>query len=316
MVHADPPYGMGKEKDGILNDNLYREKLDKFQMKWWKTWLPAIRENASAYIWGTAEDLWRLWYCGGLNEDPGLMVRNEIVWDKSSAIGKRSPGQHSFPVGTERCLFLMRGQQFLGNQNIEDYWEGYEPFRLWLVGERDRAGWSNTDVNRLTGTHMAGHWFTKSQFQIMRREVYENLQRLAGGSAFTASYDGLLAEHFPDIRNDGNTHRRELSAAIREKRTTFDNTHAAMTDVWDFGIVHGAERHGHATPKPVEMAGRAIRSSSKPDDCIAVPFCGTCPEIIAAEQLNRRCFGIEIDPGYCDVIVERWENLTGGKATR
>jgi DNA modification methylase len=36
----------------------------------------------------------------------------------------------------------------------------------------------------------------------------------------------------------------------------------------------------------------------------------------AAEQLGRRCHAVEIDPSYCDVIVERWENLTGGKATR
>jgi len=43
LVHADPPYGMGKEKDGVANDNLYREKLDAFQMAWWK----ACRESVA-----------------------------------------------------------------------------------------------------------------------------------------------------------------------------------------------------------------------------------------------------------------------------
>lgn len=46
------------------------------------------------------------------------------------------------------------------------------------------------------------------------------------------------------------------------------------------------------------------------------PFAGSGTTIIAAEQLNRRCYGLEISPAYCDVAVERWENLTGLKASR
>ena len=56
LCHADPPYGMGKEKDGIANDNLYREKLDAFQMEWWRAFRPWLADNGSAYIWGNAED--------------------------------------------------------------------------------------------------------------------------------------------------------------------------------------------------------------------------------------------------------------------
>jgi DNA modification methylase len=45
------------------------------------------------------------------------------------------------------------------------------------------------------------------------------------------------------------------------------------------------------------------------------PFCGTGTTLIAAEQLGRICYGMEISPAYCDVIVKRWETLTGQKAT-
>ena len=66
LVMADPPYGMGKEKDGVANDNLYREKLDAFQMLWWSVCRAFVEDNGSCYIWGNAPDLWRLWYKGGL----------------------------------------------------------------------------------------------------------------------------------------------------------------------------------------------------------------------------------------------------------
>jgi DNA modification methylase len=44
------------------------------------------------------------------------------------------------------------------------------------------------------------------------------------------------------------------------------------------------------------------------------PFLGSGTTLIAAEQLGRKCYGMEISPAYCDVIVQRWENLTGKKA--
>jgi hypothetical protein len=87
LIHADPPYGMGKESDGVANDNLYDEDLDRFQMAWWRTWAAVTAANGSAYIWGNASGLWRLWWSGGLCKEPKLIVRNEIVWDKGSACG-------------------------------------------------------------------------------------------------------------------------------------------------------------------------------------------------------------------------------------
>jgi DNA modification methylase len=78
----------------------------------------------------------------------------------------------------------------------------------------------------------------------------------------------------------------------------------------------GEDRHGHPTPKPVEMISRLISAHSRPDDLIADPFLGSGTTLIAAEQLGRKCYGMEISPTYCDVIVKRWENLTGKKAVR
>jgi DNA modification methylase len=71
---------------------------------------------------------------------------------------------------------------------------------------------------------------------------------------------------------------------------------------------------GHSTQKPVECMSRPIRNHGGKDDDVYDPFLGSGTTIIAAEQLGRRCYGLEIEPRYCDVIVQRWEKLTGRKA--
>jgi DNA modification methylase len=308
LIHADPPYGMGKEADGVLNDNLYRDELDAFQMKWWRAWLPTLTENGSAYIWGNAPDLWRLWWVGGLSKDTDLLVRNEIVWDKGNAIGMTSALEHSYPNATERCLFLMRGQQFHSNENQDSFWEGYEPLRTWLEAERDKMGWTSRDVNGLTGTQMSAHWFSRSQFVLIVREHYQTLQAAAAGRAFTKPYDEVVSEK---VRREHTTHVRERRTELEKRRTFFDNTHDTMTDVWPFPRVHGEERYGHATPKPVAMVERAFKSSSRPGDVIGVPFGGSGPDFIAAHRTGRVCVGMELDPGYVDVICRRYQEHTG-----
>jgi len=76
---------------------------------------------------------------------------------------------------------------------------------------------------------------------------------------------------------------------------------------------NSAHGTGHPATFPVHLAGQFIKSWG--GDAFE-PFLGSGTTLIACEQLGRRCFGIEIDPGYCDVIVQRWENLTGKKAVR
>ena len=71
---------------------------------------------------------------------------------------------------------------------------------------------------------------------------------------------------------------------------------------------------GHTTPKPIEVVSNAIKNSSKPNENLLDLFGGSGSTLIAAEQTSRTCYMMELDPKYCDVIVTRWENLTGLKA--
>jgi site-specific DNA-methyltransferase (adenine-specific) len=76
------------------------------------------------------------------------------------------------------------------------------------------------------------------------------------------------------------------------------------------------QTENHSAPFPVGLPSFFIKAFSDAGDVIFDPFLGSGTTIIAAEQLNRRCYGIEISPNYCDVILARWEKLTGEKAVR
>lgn len=72
----------------------------------------------------------------------------------------------------------------------------------------------------------------------------------------------------------------------------------------------------HPTMKPVRLMAYFIRNSSRPGETVLDVFGGSGSTLIAAEQTGRRCLACELDPRYCDVIIKRWENLTGEKAVK
>ena len=79
--------------------------------------------------------------------------------------------------------------------------------------------------------------------------------------------------------------------------------------VWEYNKPR--ESKLHPTQKPIQCMARPI---SNHEGDVYDPFLGSGTTLIACEQLNRKCYGMEIDRLYCDVVVKRWENLTGEKA--
>lgn len=72
----------------------------------------------------------------------------------------------------------------------------------------------------------------------------------------------------------------------------------------------------HPTMKPIKLIARLIKNSTRQGESVLDPFGGSGSTLIACEQLGRVCYMIEFDPRYCDVIIERWEKLTGQKAVK
>lgn len=86
-----------------------------------------------------------------------------------------------------------------------------------------------------------------------------------------------------------------------------------QTTVWE---IDREGNYRHPTQKPVALFSRALRNSTIRGERVLDPFIGSGTTIIACEQLGRRCYGIELEPKYVDVAVQRWEQYTGRKAER
>ena len=85
----------------------------------------------------------------------------------------------------------------------------------------------------------------------------------------------------------------------------------SQSDVWEIDVDRSKD---HKTPKPVELPVKAIQNTIKKDKICLDTFLGSGTTLIACEKTKRVCYGMELDPHYCDVIINRWEQYTGKKA--
>lgn len=303
MCFADPPYGMKKECDGVTNDNLNSEDLLEFNKKWIPLSWVNLTDVGSWYCWGTDEPLMDIYSSilkpAALKNE--ITFRNLITWDKGVGQGQMSENTRMYATADEKCLFVMKGVQGFNN-NKDNYFEGWEPIREYLVNEAEKVGLTAKKLKEICGVGMYSHWFGRSQWVMIPEEHYKKLQ-----DAFRRDYDAF--------RRDYDELRREFY----DTRAYFDNTHDNMNNVWHFQqLMHGSaerkETGGHATPKPIALCARAIKSSTPKGGTVLDPFGGSGSTLIACEQLGRSAYLVELEPRWCDVILKRWENYTGRTA--
>ena len=91
------------------------------------------------------------------------------------------------------------------------------------------------------------------------------------------------------------------------------NTKTVTSNFWQVSNT-GSQQENHKACFPVALPEKGISLVNANSGIIFEPFCGSGTTIIAAEKHGRKCYGMELDPKYCDVIVKRWEDFTGKKA--
>ena len=146
------------------------------------------------------------------------------------------------------------------------------------------------------------------------KDVTDN-QIIFGGNYFTDFLKPKACWIVWDKQNTGNFADVELAW------TSFDKGAKLYSWLWN-GLCRAGDRKTelvsrvHPTQKPVGMLGKILTDFSAERDIILDVFGGSGSTMIACEQLNRPSRLMELDPHYCDVIIARWEKLTGGKATK
>jgi DNA modification methylase len=304
LGHNDPPYGMKKENEGVLNDNLNFDNLLQFNKDWISLQFTHLKDSGSWYCWGIDEPLMDI-YSHILKpyiKEQKATFRNLITWDKGNGQGQNSENTRSYAIADEKCLFVMCGVQGFNN-NADNYFEGWEPIRDYLLEQRLKAGWDIPTMKRIAGHSdlYRDHWTCKSQWNMPTKEVYLTFQKWCienNVSAFKKEYEELKKEY------------EELKKEYYSTRAYFNNIHDNFNNVWKF------ERHlrqgdegGHATPKPIPLCERVIKSSCPDKGLVLDAFLGSGSTMVAAHQLKRKCYGMELEPKYCQVIIDRMRKL-------
>ena len=117
----------------------------------------------------------------------------------------------------------------------------------------------------------------------------------------------------------GDSHRPDIEYLLLFRKNALWNngTDANYSRCLQYDRVKKSEENGnHPTPKPIELIANELKISSNKNSVVVDFFGGSGSTLIACEQLNRKCYMAELDPKYCDVIIARWEKLTGKKAER
>ena len=126
-----------------------------------------------------------------------------------------------------------------------------------------------------------------------------------GGRRKVRQADGSMKESSKGVTNKA--YKKMESVVDIPEQTSLESVTKQVSEC-------GKIRSEHPATFPVFLPCEYIVAFTDKEDIVIEPFCGSGTTLIACEQLDRVCYGMELDPKYCDVIIKRWENLTGEKA--
>lgn len=136
--------------------------------------------------------------------------------------------------------------------------------------------------------------------------IWVKNQLVLGRSDYQNRHETIMEGSAPDVEYDAMAYGWKPGAAHLWR------SDRKQTTVLEFDKPAHSEKH--PTMKPIKMLAYLLENSTFPEAEVLDPFGGSGSTLIACEQLGRKCRMLEIDPRYCDVIIDRWEAFTGKKA--
>lgn len=188
---------------------------------------------------------------------------------------------------------------------MQEYWSGLQSFRGNEQVANDTLSaidvcnkfWPHVD--KYTKETMACYvWFAMCKFSNIRI-YFEELKYKTRATLI------WVKENFNVGRADYHSHYEPCLYATKTTERTW-NGERDQSDIWDARKKEQARVH--PTQKPVSLIGRQIKNSSNKGEIVLDPFLGSGTSLIAAEQLDRICYGIELEPKYCQIIINRYRD--------
>ena len=321
LILTDPPY--------------FRVKNEPWDRQWdsaagfirWldtvaEQWARVLKPNGSLYCFASPKMAARV----EVMLADRFAVLNHIAWSKPPYSTKAEmfdkTTMRGFFPSSERIIFA----EHYGADNIAKGEAGYaakcdelrgfvfEPLRAYLDGERERAGFSRKDCDRVCGNQMAGHYFSRVQWALPTRANYEKLRaafNARGGDYLRREYDYLRREYdylrreYDDLRREYDDLRREYE----ELRRPFSVTaNVPYTDVWTFPTVQ-AYKGKHPCEKPQALLRHIIAASSRPGAVVLDTFAGSGSTGEAALALGRSFVGVEMSDHWVREARRRCANI-------
>ena len=158
---------------------------------------------------------------------------------------------------------------------------------------------SNKELTSLMNVfeELGGHWSSTI--------IWNKSSFVLGRSDYHRKYEPILYGFKEDINSD----YEPILYGWVEGEDHYFNGDRSQSDVWD--IEKPVKNDLHPTMKPVALCERAITNSTKPGMTVLDLFGGSGSTLIAAERMNRKCLMMELDTHFCEVIIARWQNMTG-----
>lgn len=162
----------------------------------------------------------------------------------------------------------------------------------------------------------------KSGLTFKQELIWVKSQMVLGGSKYQSLYEPFLFGCKGDRIGEWYGKRKQKSVIESvDQMDEFElrETVRELLDTPDTDVVREKKtikNDLHPTMKPIKLLAKLIRNSTRKDGTVLDVFGGSGSTLVACEQLDRTCYMMELDPKYCDVILKRWETLTGEKAVK
>lgn len=323
----------------ILIEGLTEEKEDEI----------LVRDNTHSGVWDEVKlehwgkDELDKWECRGIAWPKKQNTIKEDDFDFEKANKKKVKckkgdiyqlGQHRLMCGdssdSEQVVILMGGGEIKANMVFTD-----PPYGV-SIGDKNKTLQRIQEAGRIT-ENIQNDTLSVPDLYVLLKKCFVNVRSNCKEDAsyfVTAPPGGDMGLMMMMMKDAGLEVRHQIvwnkdSATFSLGRLDYDYKHEAImytwtkshhnyragkfrTSVWDIPKPRKCDLH--PTMKPVELVANCILDGSQEGDVILDIFGGSGTTIISAEQLGRKCYMMEIDPHYCDVIIDRWEKFTGQKA--